>query len=223
MGRIKRLTLALVGTIATVAVAAGPASAFKPVLRLEEGGELIRTGEHFSATGVDNVSFTIPGGKIVCDAPKGNEAGITGQDQTWLEPVDRLEIKETTGPIGSAQPATRPGCTNETPLGKTVEIFGEGLPWSLAVSFKKKAELKSIESGLFFDMDFEKGAICNFNSALLKGKNNQTFPKSPLEVTFTEQKLKLLSDSSAGCPRTATINLSFTAFSGPANGVLEQE
>jgi hypothetical protein len=223
MRRVSCFGLAVVSFLAMAATGAGSAAAFKPPLRLEESGVLLTTGGAFSGSGTDNVSFTIPGGNIDCDALKGNQGGVAGQDQTWLEPTDRLEIKTTSGPIGNEFPASRPPCTNTTELGKTVLIYGEGLPWTLAVSFSKKAELKSIESALFFDMYFENGVQCTFISAALKGTNTQTFPRSPLEVTFQKQKLKLQQGSEAACPKSATINLALTTFSGPEGGLLEQE
>jgi hypothetical protein len=89
-------------------------------------------------------------------------------------------------------------------------IYASG---SLKLTSTGKATWK--EAGLFIRFEREPESECPYFSHTLKGTNNATSSEQPLEVEFSDQKLKLKKGSSKECPKEAELTVSFPSTEDP--------
>jgi hypothetical protein len=202
MRRIKITGLAIVVMLAMSASAAGTASAAK-VLTLIDGetGAPLPAGETIELTGEDNFLIHTSSGSITCKSPYNN-AGLELQVLTNSHLTDELLVQR------GLKAWAEENCQSEL-FGNIFIYVDRG---SLKLRSTGKATWK--EAGLV--IGFERNRIeCGYSSHSLKGTNNATSSEEPLEVKFSDQKLKLNKGSSKECPKEAELTVSFPSAEFP--------
>jgi hypothetical protein len=154
-------------------------------------------------------------GDVTCEAIENNQ-GFSGLAETNNEKVDKISSQETFGALFS-----NTGCTSTLPLiGSTAEgfwfngnSFGSEVHGQFKYSSKGTVEYVSagkLETVIEVRANAGSGARCYFEVGKLKSK--LTLPS--LTTEFAAQKLKLVkfSNSSALCPKKATVTTEMAPY-----------
>ena len=195
-----RAALAMIAAATLLASASAPAAAHTTLV-LEEGPEarVLESGAGFSLITRAPIMLETRDGSIECPYNADTADGILrGHDQTNGAAKDTVVFTGGLGSLGS-----KVQCTSTIPgFPGPVELYVDQVPWTGTLSTGGHIDLTGSPKVDFhvYDASFQ----CELAAATLKGTFNAS-----LEATLAG-KLKLApGEGSAGCPRSATIHLSF--------------
>jgi hypothetical protein len=216
------LVMVVILLLATASASAKPATL---TLTKDDGeastpSELVLAGEPFSIeSGYFNpFRLIVDGGEVVCGNPR-----LTGTFISNGEKKDLLEIEKAANTLNFEKDNP---CTY-VPTGaggEYVEVNATGLPWSLSVSAKGKAELKAAKRmKVGFRVEFNADEVCHFEAAKVKGTNAATATPGRLRPEFRDAPFTLRASTSSGpCPREASLELEETFVESGNYDIFEQ-
>lgn len=204
MRLIKTAGATLLAVLAITAATAGTASATK--LTLSEGGVALAAGTLFEAYGEENLLLDTSIGFFECVGVRSEPTfGLKLEVVTNGKASDELKVLGSGGTAGSGE------CRGGS--------LGHAAVHAIVLGpLKVNAKGKATEGPVVFHIEWERGrgpegfAECYFAGRKLKGANNATMSRAPLELELGGTlKLDKSFANSEECPKNAQVSFGLTS------------